>query len=174
MKKLGVVLTIIVVAASLYAYLKNDGMYVLSNINNTELDWINKYAIYDTEFPDETIVEEFIKEDDIESYFFSHNEYIHATLLVPNEAMDKIVPQLARDYDVETSLDLSYGMTGEQVQYNVWMPITVVKWIEKTQRSILYTVMQPGDKYTRVYIHVDKLGWNLYMIPDNYINRKRY
>ena len=164
MKTLRIVALIAVVAIVLYAYLKNDGMYVLSNINNTELDWINKYAVYDTEFPDETIVEEFIKEDDIESYFFSHNQFIEATLLVPNEAIEKVVPEFARDYDVETSLDLSYGMTDEQIQYNVWMPRTVVKWIEKTQRSIYYTVMQPSDKYTRVYVFVNQLGWNLYIV----------
>ena len=146
----------------LYAYLKNDGIYVLSNINNTELDWINKYAIYYNEFPETTIVEKFEKKDDIESFFFSHNEYIDAILLVPNESMKEIVPQFAKDYNLECSLDLSYGKTDEQIQYNVWMPRTVTKWFDKTQRSILYTVMQPGDEYTRVYIFVDKLGWNLF------------
>lgn len=142
--------------------MKNDGIYVLSNINNTELDWINKYAIYYNEFPETTIVEKFEKKDDIESFFFSHNEYIDAILLVPNESMKEIVPQFAKDYNLECSLDLSYGKTDEQIQYNVWMPRTVTKWFDKTQRSILYTVMQPGDEYTRVYIFVDKLGWNLF------------
>ena len=76
--------------------------------------------------------------------------------------MKEIVPQFAKDYNLECSLDLSYGKTDEQIQYNVWMPRTVTKWFDKTQRSILYTVMQPGDEYTRVYIFVDKLGWNLF------------
>ena len=161
MKKFGVVLLILLIIV-ICVYLRNDGIYVIRNMNNTELDWINKYAIYDTKFPDETIIETFVKENDIGSYFFSHNEYIEAEILVPNEAIDKIVPEFARNYDLQNSLDLRMEKTDEQIQYNVWMPRTVVKWLEKTQRSIHYTVMQPGNDYTRVYIFVDKLGWNLY------------
>lgn len=162
MKKLGIISLIVIVIVGLYIYLKNDGIYVISNINNTELDWINKYAIYDTEFPDTTIIEEFKKEDDLGIHFISHSECIHATLLVPNESIEKLVPEFARDYDLDHSLDLRHEKTDEKIQYNVWMPRTVVKWLDKTQRSILYTVMQPNDEYTRVYIFVDKLGWNIY------------
>lgn len=162
MKKFIIVLVIIIVIVGLYAYLKNDGIYVLSNINNTELDWINKYATYYTKFPETTIVEEFKKEDDIESYFFSHNEYIDATLLVPNNAIDEIFPEKLREYREEYILDLRPENSKEKIQFGIFMPRTVVKWIEKTQRSIRYTVMQPGEKYTRVYVFVDWLGWNLY------------
>lgn len=163
MKKWWIVVLIAFIIAVLYIYLKNDGIYVLSNINNTELDWINKYAIYDIEFPNETIVEEFIRERDIESFLFSHNECIEATLLVPNEAVEKIIPEFAREYDLDCSLDLRHDEKNkDQIQYNVFMPRTVVKWFDKTQRSIHYTVMKPGDEYTQIYVFVDKLGWNLY------------
>lgn len=143
-------------------YMKNDGIYMTTKLFSSELDMINRYAIYEVEFPRTTIIEKYTLEDDIESYIISHNQYIEATLLVPNEEIEKIVPEFARDYDLEHSLDLRKEKTDEPIQYNVWMPRTVVKWIDKTQRTIHYTVMRPGEKYTRVYLFVDKLGWNLY------------
>lgn len=157
MIKLGVA-----VIAILSACLTGAGTYGLSNINNSELEWINKYAVYYNEFPETTIVESFKKENDIESYFFSPNEYIEATLLVPNNEIDVIFPEKIRQYNKEYILDLSRGGKNEKVYFGVWMPRTVVKWAQKTQRTVIYTVMQPGDEYTRVYVFVDKLGWNLY------------
>ena len=87
---------------------------------------------------------------------------LHNNDFLQNEEIEKIVPEFARDYDLEHSLDLRKEKTDEPIQYNVWMPRTVVKWIDKTQRTIHYTVMRQGEKYTRVYLFVDKLGWNLY------------
>ena len=50
------------------------------------------------------------------------------------------------------------------IDYGVWLPRTVVKWIDKTQREIWYTVIKPEEKYTRIYLEVSKIGWNLYQV----------
>ena len=157
------IILVAIIIMGLYLYLDNDGIYVISNIKNSELDWINKYAIYKKKFPTETVIEEFKKSNDYaDSLFFNHNDYIKATLLVPNEYLDEIIPEFAREYDLEHSLDVRTEKTDEQVQYNVWMPRTVVKWLDKTQRDIYYTVMQSSDEYTRIYIYVNYLGWKIW------------
>ena len=160
-----VLIVAIFVFIGLYLYLKNDGIYVLSNFNNTELEWINKYATHNEEFPEETVIEEFGIYDDPGDYVFGHTQYLEATLLVPNDKIDVIFPENIRQYKPNKEdyiMDLSNGETDEEIQFCVWRPRTVVKWDWKTQRSTYYTVMQPSGEYTRVYVLVTYLGWNLY------------
>ena len=156
-KKVLMVLLILSLIAT-YIYLRNDGFYVLQNMNKTQIELINKYTI---EFPQTIIVENFILENDIDSYWFSHNQYIEATILVPNGAIDTLFPEELREYDIKNILDLSKD-DNEKISFGVWMPRTVVKWLDKTQRTINFTVMQSGEEYTKVYLLVDKLGWNVY------------
>ena len=152
------IIVVIIGIAGLYYYLKNEGIYIISNLNNTELDWINKYAIYEVPFPESVIVEDLYKENDVfDIPFILHDEVIRATLLVPTDSMENMVPHSMRDYDFNGILKEN----DEQIQYDVFMPRTVIKWGVKTQRTSSFTVMQPGEEYTRVYIMVDKLGWNL-------------
>ena len=160
MKKLiiAVVLITLSIAAVYYIY---DGAYVIETMTSTELELINKYATYKTPFSDKTIVEDFVLKDDIESYFYHHNQYIKATLLVPNDEIDDIFPENLRVYDIDLVLDLRKN-DNESFCFGVWMPRTVVKWPEGTSRTITYTVLTPGNKYTKVYLLVDKLGWKLY------------
>ena len=146
-------------------YMKKDGLYMINKMFSTQLEMINQYASPpDSEFPDTTIVEEYEIHNDIESYFFSHNQCINAVLLVPNDEVDNIIPEYARFYDLSYCHDLRKDKNDGEIQYNVFMPRTVVKWISKTQRSIYYTVLKPGEKYTKIYIFVDKLGWNLFEV----------
>jgi len=139
--------------------MKNDGLYVLNKVNSNERELINRYTI---QFPEQTIIETFSLKKDIESYFFSHNEYIEATLLVPNNVIPILFSETIREYDITQTLDLSHGTTDDKFHFGVWMPRTVSKWFDKTQRTISFTVMQPDEKYTRVFVSVDKLGWNLW------------
>ena len=160
MKKLiiAVVLITLSIAAVYYIY---DGAYVIETMTSTELELINKYATYKTPFSDKTIVEDFVLKDDIESYFYHHNQYIKATLLVPNDEIDDIFPEKLREYDIDLVLDLRKN-DNESFYFGVWMPRRVEKWPERTSRSITYTVLIPGNEYTKVYLSVDKLGWKLY------------
>lgn len=160
MKKLiiAVVLITLSIAAVYYIY---DGAYVIETMTSTELELINEYATYKTPFSDKTIVEDFVLKDDIESYFYHHNQYIKATLLVPNDEIDDIFPEKLREYDIDLVLDLRKN-DNESFYFGVWMPRRVEKWPERTSRSITYTVLIPGNEYTKVYLSVDKLGWKLY------------
>ncbi len=144
----------------LFIHLKNNGLYILNKITLTEIELINKYTSID--FPKETVIEYFVLDDDINSNFFSYNQYLKATLLVPNEKIDSLFPEDSREYNKDMILDLRREETDENINFGVWAPITVVKWFAKTQRSILITAMEPGDTYTRMYVSVDKLGWKLW------------
>lgn len=160
MKKLiiAVVLITLSIAAVYYIY---DGAYVIETMTSTELELINEYATYKTPFSDKTIVEDFVLKDDIESYFYHHNQYIKATLLVPNDEIDDIFPEKLRCYDTDMYLDLRKN-DNEVVHFKIWMPRAVVKWPDKTSRNIQYNVLVSGNEYTKVYLSVDKLGWKLY------------
>lgn len=161
--KLFKILLLVLFFALFIWYVKNDGIYVVTHLFSSELDMINEYAIYDVEFSEKTIVERYEMENDyLNIPFISHSKAIKATLLVPNEEMESIIPEFAREYDLEHSLDIRTEKTDEQIQYNAWMQRTVVKWFDKTQRTIFYTVMNPSEEYTRVYIAVGNIGWNLY------------
>ena len=143
-------------------YMKNDGLYMINKMFSTQLEMINQYAAYfDNKFPDTTIVEEYEIHNDEGSYFFSHNQYIEAVLLVPNDEANKIIPEYARDYDLKYTIDLSKGKAEENVNYGVIVTPTVKKWLTKIDRGIFFTFMQPGEKYTKIYVSVDMLGWNI-------------
>ena len=153
------IIIFLITISILFIYLKNDGLYIINNINMTEIELINKYTLF--KFPEETIIENFILEDDIKSCFISHNEYIRATLLIPSKMLDNIFPLEFREYNRDNILDLRKEETNENVDYGIWIPITVGKWFDKTQRNINFTVMKSNDSFTRVYVYVDKLGWNI-------------
>ena len=154
-------IAIAVIALVLFVvYMKNDGLYVLGKIGKSELDMINKYATYENKFPDDTIVEQYELSADHHSWFFSHNEYIEAKLLIPNDEMDETIPEWSRNYRTDILLNLS-NEDLSLVQYGVWAPTGVRKWIETTSRQIHYTVMKSEGDYTCVYVYVDKLGWNI-------------
>lgn len=166
-KKILTILLILVLIVLVWAYMVNDGMYMLRDFNKSQLELINEYAVYEVPFPEATIIEsfEFEKDSGWLNTFFSHTKYIEAVLLVPNEYIDQVIPSKIRMYDKKIILDLSYGEYPEDmIDYGVWLPRTVVKWIDKTQRDIWYTVMKPEEEYTRVYVYVSKIGWNLYQV----------
>ena len=105
--KLFKILLLVLFFALFIWYVKNDGIYVVTHLFSSELDMINEYAIYDVEFSEKTIVERYEMENDyLNIPFISHSKAIKATLLVPNEEMESIVPKFAREYDLEHSLDI--------------------------------------------------------------------
>ncbi len=161
LKKAGIFLIIVAVIFITRIYLINDGFYAISKINMDELDFINEYVGDEVKFPETTIIESFELEKDIESYFFSHNEYIDAVLLVENNIIDDIFPEQVRNYDENRTFYMDESEK-EKFQFSVWLPKGVVKWFDKTQRTINFIVFQPEENYTRVYLFVDKLGWNLF------------
>ena len=143
-------------------YMKNDGLYMINKMFSTQLEMINQYAAYfDNKFPETTIIKEYMIKDDMKSFFFSHNKCIKAILLVPNDEANKIIPEYARDYDLKYIIDLSKGKAEENVNYGVIVTPTVKKWLTKIDRGIFFTFMQPGEKYTKIYVSVDMLGWNI-------------
>jgi len=160
-KKCLVILLPVVAVLLIVLYYFYDGAYVIETMTSTELELINEYATYKTPFSDKTIVEDFVLADDTDSHFYRHNQYIEATLLVPNDEIDAIFPENLREYDIDLVLDLRKN-DNESFCFGVWMPRTVVKWPEGTSRTITYTVLTPENKYTKVYLLVDKLGWKLY------------
>ncbi len=150
------------IAFGIYQYTINEGVYLLKRLTCDELDLINEYAIYNYEFPSTTVIEKFELFNDYDSNFLNHSQAIKATLLVPNNEMDKLFPQEIRDYDGIYTSDLSHGKTNEKVLFGVWLPRTVQKWfVSRAQQDVMYTVMEPGKDKTRVYLLVDKLGWRL-------------
>ena len=154
-------IAIAVIALVLFVvYMKNDGLYVLGKIGKSELDMINKYATYENRFPDDTIVEQYKLSGDYHSWFLSHNEYIKAKLLIPNDEVEKAIPDTLIKYDGNTIHKFD-DINPESVQYVVWAPTGVRKWIETTSRQVYYTVMKPEGDYTCVYVSVDCLGWNI-------------
>ncbi|MDY6315245.1 MAG: hypothetical protein SPL89_08800 [Clostridia bacterium] len=160
-KKCLVILLPVVAVLLIILYYFYDGAYVIETMTSTELELINEYATYKTPFSDKTIVEDFVLKDDIESYFYHHNQYIKATLLVPNDEIDAIFPEELRCYDTDMYFDLRKN-DNEVVHFKIWMPRAVVKWPDKTSRNIQYNVLVSGNEYTKVYLSVDKLGWKLY------------
>ncbi len=161
LKKAGIFLIIIAVIFITRIYLINDGFYAISKINMDELDFINEYATYKVKFPETTIIESFELKKDIKSYFFSHDEYLQAVLLVENNIIDELFPEQLRNYDANSTIYLDES-TKEKFQFSIWIPRGVVKWFfMETQRDIDFIVMQPEENYTRVYLLVYKLGWNL-------------
>ena len=89
-------------------------MYLLKRLTCDELDIINEYAMYNYEFPSTTIIEKFELFNDYDSNFLNHSQAVMATLLVPNNEMDKLFPQEIRDYDGIYTSDLSNGKTNEK------------------------------------------------------------
>ena len=160
-KKCLVILLPVFAVLLIILYYFYDGAYVIETMTSTELELINEYATYKTPFSDKTIVEDFVLADDTDSHFYRHNQYIEATLLVPNDEIDAIFPENLREYDIDLVLDLRKN-DNESFYFGVWMPRRVEKWPERTSRSITYTVLIPGNEYTKVYLSVDKLGWKLY------------
>ena len=144
-------------------YLQNDGFYMIEKSIESELQFINKNA--QLELPKETIIKSCLIEKDIDSYFFSHNQYIKAHILVPTETINILFPSLTvpdglRDYEnVEFML---MDEKEKEIDFTVWYPIAVKKWYNKTQRTVLIHVMKNTlNNYTEIYLYTDKLGWNI-------------
>lgn len=161
MRKILTHLIYVLVASLFCAYMINDGFYVLSKIGASKLELINRYTVI--QFPRNTVIEKFKIENDIESYFFSHNQYMEATVLVPNDKIDNMFERVICEYESDKLMDVREGKkrgTTENFWFNAWIPRTVTKWFDKTDRSINFTVEKPEAKYTRVYLFVSCLGWN--------------
>ena len=162
MKSKRKVLLIIFIILIVCVYLRNDGIYVLSNINNSDLDWVNKYATKDFKFSDNTIVKKIEFTDEIKNIpFISHSNGLRAELYVPNEEINEIFPEKLRNY-VEKNLKGAipqHDYKGE-IQFTAHNGFTVTKWFDKMPKYTTYVVMQPEDKYTLVYVYTGLLGWN--------------
>ena len=100
-KKILTILLILVLIVLVWAYMINDGMYMLRDFNKSQLELINEYAVYEVPFPETTIIEafEFDNEGGWLNTLFSHTKYIRAVLLVPNEYIDQVIPSKIRMYD---------------------------------------------------------------------------
>lgn len=156
---------ILIICISLCAiiYLQNEGFYIIEKSIKSNLQFINENTELD--LPKETKIKSLSIENDIGSYFFSHNQYIKAHILVPTKAIDILFPPLTvpdglRDYE-----NIEFMIMDEEekeVDFTVWYPITVKKWYKKTQRTVLIHVMKNTfNDYTEMYIYTDKLGWNI-------------
>ena len=138
-------------------YLKNEGTYLIKKCLLSEIDILNEFC--EIKLPSTTIIEEFSIKSDIGSNVFSHNEYIEAIVSVPNDQIDILFPEEIREYEEKHILNLNKINTNASFQFGVWKPKTVVKWLDKTQRNINFTVMKEEGSCTSVFVFVDKLGW---------------
>lgn len=146
------------VIAIAFIYLKNDGIYIVTKMTASPIEMLRQYSEID--FSDNIIVESFTIEPDEKSFFWNHNEYIIATILIPNDEINGLFPEDLIEYNENEALNLSPNVADEEFNYGVWLPRMVVKWFSKTQRTAYMTVMKSVNEYTRVYVVVDKLGWN--------------
>ena len=159
-----IVLAIVILSIVYYIY---DGAYVIETMTSTELELINKYATYKTPFSDKTIVKDFVLANDADSHFWRHDQYIHATLLVPNDEIDTVFPSEIRRYDMDEAIgiDLVKNKSYNDICFYVLSLKPVAKWLEnrsRCPRKIIYNVFPARNNYTKVYLSVSKLGYKLY------------
>lgn len=153
-----IIFTIILLILSVI-YLKNEGIYLLKKAIYSEVEFINEFCEID--LPITTIIENFQIETDIDTNVFSHNEYLEARIIVPNSMIETLFPKDMREYDLKYVMDLRQNINNEKIWFSSCKYKVTKKWLDKTQRTIYFTVMQPTQEYTRVYVFVDKLGWEV-------------
>ena len=158
-RKMGIVLLIVLFFSIILAYFKNEGSYLLKKYTRTEVELLRDFTKF--QFPDSTIINTMTIEGDTGSYFFSHNEVLRAIVSVPSNEIDKLFPETYRS-PYEYAYSGHELENGEEREFMIFSAHAVTKWFDKTQRSIYITAVRPKDKYTKVYVSVDKLGWNWY------------
>ena len=138
-------------------YIKNDGIYFLNKNMLKPVEFINKFT--NVNFSDETVIEKINISDDYD-FCLGYNEFLEAELLVPNDEVLNLFPEEIRDYDPEYMVDLRSDDDDGVIWFSVWTAEAVTKWFDKTSRTIFFTVLKSDNQYTKIYVFVDRLGWN--------------
>lgn len=159
MKKMLIILSaFIILIIAFMVYWNNDGWlaYKIQKVKLTPLELINYYT--SIPFPATVKVESIDFGKDTPG---SNDEYLEATLLIPSDEIANLFNEKIRDYDSSNAL-LFKDEEKEYIYFSSNMYNTVRKLLDKTQRTIHFTVLKSNNEYTKVYVLIDKLGWYLW------------
>ena len=157
MKKFLIILSIFMVLITAFIIYWNNDSWMAYNLQKRRLSTLDLIKDYTRiKFPNSTKIESYRFKEDTPIF---NDECLKATLLVPTSEIANLFPEKIRDYNISRAV---LGDDKKNIYFSALQFSTVKKWLDKTQRSIHFTVIKPKNNYSKVYISIDKLGWHMW------------